>query len=177
MKGTFYYTMAKLSTAQQDLVNLKEGYDRIKHPNLPDYARIKPKYEWTTTNGITYAIIEYIDLRGGWATRISTEGRFIESLGKRVQSSVKKGTPDIMGVYLGRHLGIEVKNGSDKMSDKQIQVQLDMVRAGSLYCIAKSFDHFHEWFHKQDFKQLPSSSISKADHRAMSAYEQPTLGL
>ena len=169
--------MAKLTTAQQDLVSLKEGYDRIRHPLLPEYARIKPKFDWTSTNGITYAIIEYIDLRGGWATRISTEGRYIEKLGTRIQSSVKKGTPDIMGVYLGRHLAIEVKNGNDKMSDKQIQVQLDMVRSGTLYCIAKSFDHFHDWFHKQDFKSLPTTAIKKADITQLSTQQQHTFDL
>lgn len=135
--------MAKLTLPQQALVDLKNGVNQLKHPNNP--YLVPAKYDFVSTNGITKAIIEYIDLRGGWATRASTEGRYIESLGKRVCSSVKRGTPDIIGVLEAKPLFIEVKNGSDRMSDIQIEVQLDIVNAGGNYCIAKSFDSFYYW--------------------------------
>lgn len=106
----------------------------------------KTAYRDDNANDLTKAIIDCIDLSGGWATRISVEGRYIEKLGKRVPSSVKKGTADIHAVYRGRHLSIEVKIGKDRQSDHQVEVEEDIMCAGGLYFIAKDFQSFYNWF-------------------------------
>ena len=137
--------MAKVTKAQSDLIRLKEDNGREKYPSVPDYARPKPKVKTTDANGLTKAIIDFIDLSGGWATRISTEGRYIESLGKRIPSSVKKGTADIHAVWHGMHLSIEVKIGSDRQSDEQRHVEKCVKSAGGHYYIASTFDEFHQW--------------------------------
>ena len=137
--------MPKPTPPQQALISLKEQYDRVRYPSMPDYARPKPKFDWSSANGITKAIVQYIELSGGWATRISTEGRYIESLGHRIPSSVKRGTPDVIGVLRGVPLFIEVKYGRDVMSDVQEEVMKDIIRAGGRYFVARDFDSFYEW--------------------------------
>lgn len=138
--------MAKrYSPAQLELINMKMQHGREKYPSVPDYARPKTSYKTSDANGLTNAIIDFIDLSGGWATRISTEGRYIESLGKRIPSSVKKGTADIHAVWHGLHLSIEVKIGKDKQSDEQKKIQEAVTNAGGHYYIAKDFESFHHW--------------------------------
>ena len=141
--------MAKRYTpAQLELMNMKTEDGRAKYPSVPDYARPKTTIKTSDANGLTKAIISFIDLSGGWATRISVEGRYIESLGKRIPSSVKKGTADIHAVYKGRHLSIEVKIGKDRQSDEQKEVQKSIEAAGGLYFIATTFEAFHQWITK-----------------------------
>ena len=135
----------KYSPAMVDLLNKATEYSMAKYPSIPDHARPKPSFKTSDANGLSKAIVEYIDLSGGWATRISTEGRYIESLGKRIPSSVKKGTADIHAVWKGRHLSIEVKIGADKQSPEQKLIEQDIIKAGGLYFIAKDFETFHHW--------------------------------
>ena len=136
---------ARYTQAQLELLNMKDKDGREKYPSVPEYARPKPTYKTSDANGLTKAIIDFIDLSGGWATRISTEGRYIESLGKRIPSSVKKGTADIHAVWKGSHLSIEVKIGKDKQSDEQKEIQTAITKAGGHYYIAKDFESFHAW--------------------------------
>jgi len=137
--------MPRYNPAQLDLLSKHQDQQRDKYPNVPDYARPKPKLPADDANSLTQAIIKFIDMSGGWATRISTEGRYIEALGRRIPSSVKKGTADIHAVYKGRHLSIEVKIGKDRQSDAQKAVQQLVEKAGGLYFIAKDFTSFHQW--------------------------------
>jgi hypothetical protein len=137
--------MPKYTPAQIELMRLKEQDGRTKHPSVPEYARPKPSAKTNDANSLTKAIVSFIDLSGGWATRISTEGRYIESLGRRIPSSVKKGTADIHAVWKGRHLSIEVKIGKDRQSDEQKDVQKSVESAGGIYYIASTFDDFYNW--------------------------------
>lgn len=137
--------MPRYTPAQIDLMNMKQENGRTKYPSVPDYARPKSKIKTNDANGLTKAIIDFIDLSGGWATRISVEGRYIESLKKRIPSSVKKGTADIHAVYKGKHLSIEVKIGKDRQSDEQKAVQKSVEAAGGIYFIATTFEAFHQW--------------------------------
>lgn len=137
--------MPRYNPAQLDFLSKHQDQHKDKYPSVPDYARPKAKLPGTDANSLTQAIIKFIDMSGGWATRISTEGRYIEALGKRIPSSVKKGTADIHAVYKGKHLSIEVKIGKDKQSEVQKSVQQQIEKAGGLYYIAKDFTSFHQW--------------------------------
>ena len=133
------------------LIHLKElslKSKMAKYPNIPGSYIPPTKYEDKTANGLTKAIVDFIDYSGGWATRISVEGRYIEKLGTRIPSSVKIGTADIHACYKGIHLSIEVKIGSDRQSEAQKEIERDIKAAGGQYFIAKDFDSFHEWFSK-----------------------------
>ena len=137
--------MPKPTPALMDLLTLMEHDSKRRCPSVPDHCRPKPSVKTSDANGLTKAIISYIDLSGGWATRVSTEGRYIESLGKRIPSSVKRGTADIHAVWKGRHLSIEVKIGKDRQSDEQKDVEKSVTAAGGHYYVATTFDGFHQW--------------------------------
>jgi len=153
--------MPRNSPALQDLIDLELAHKRAKSPSFPDAYRVPPKFDTSTSNGLTKAIIRYIDLRGGWATRISTEGRVIASKrvthgsvfgpvygqdSKRIPTQTKTGTADIHAVWRGRHLSIEVKIGRDRQSEEQIEVMERIRSAGGEYFIARTFEEFHQWF-------------------------------
>ena len=54
------------------------------------------------------------------------------------------GSPDILGVYKGRAIGIEVKNAKGKQSPSQVNFQTKFTLAGGLYILARSVDDVME---------------------------------
>ena len=137
--------MTKKTTAKAALFDLAKDYQKKRYPSTPDYARPNISYKTNSANGLTQAIIDFIDFSGGWATRVSVEGRYIESLGKRIPSSVKKGTPDIIASYKGCFLGIEVKVGKDSMSENQLNVRRAIINSQGFHFVATDFENFYEW--------------------------------
>ncbi len=139
-------TMANTSSSRDALKYLEElRFIKTKeeHPNFP--YPVKKKYKDTGTNELTKAIIDFIDLSGGWATRVSTEGRYIKAKDIRIPSSVKVGTADIHACWKGKHLSIEVKVGSDRQRPEQKEIEQDILKAGGQYFIAKDFQSFYNW--------------------------------
>lgn len=150
--------MAKPSKQLQHLIDLKLQRERERTPLYPDKYRVPPKYDVNSTNGLTRAIIDLIDLLGGWATRISTEGRTITKTrvthgvfgavqgqdAVRIPSSTKLGTADIHAVLRGQHLSIEVKRGRDYQSDDQLKVMERVRAAGGHYIVARDFDSTYD---------------------------------
>lgn len=138
--------MANSSTSRSALnllSELKLQRKKEQYPDLPYPA--KTTYSDSTANGLTKAIVDYINLSGGMATRISSEGRWLPEKGIRIPSNTKRGTADIHASWKGKHLSIEVKIGKDKQSDAQIEMQRKVEASGGLYFIAKSFDSFYNW--------------------------------
>ena len=116
-------------------------------------------YTDQTANGLTKAITDYINFKGGLANRINTQGQpRIEKIalagGKQMDklsftpSMTNKGTADIHAIVKGRHISIEIKVGKDKMSDHQLKEQERVTRAGGLYFIARDMPSFIEWYNK-----------------------------
>lgn len=120
--------------------DLSGGYD----------MRVNP-YSDTTTNGLTKAVIDFINFSGGDANRINTQGqlRKINGQMKWTNGSTRKGTADIHAIYKGRHISIEIKTGKDKQSDKQVMEAERIRRAGGLYFIAYNMESFLEWWQNQ----------------------------
>lgn len=137
--------MAKKTVAKAVLIDLANEHQRKRYPLTPDYARPPQKYNTNNANGLTQAIIDFIDFSGGWATRVSVEGRYIESLGLRIPSSVKKGTPDILACYKGAFLAIEIKIGKDSMSENQLNVRRAIINGQGYHFVATDFENFYEW--------------------------------
>ena len=134
---------------------------RRKHPEVPEYAIPKVTYKVKTANGLTKAIIKWIELNGGQAERINTMGRRIDTrkdygtaTGFRQQvGSVKwvpgtgtRGSADISSVINGKSVKIEVKVGKDRQSSAQKDYQAKIEKAGGVYVIARTFDGFYEWY-------------------------------
>jgi hypothetical protein len=111
---------------------------RLFFPNVPEHCVPKSKYSDGNTNDLQTAIIDYIDFTGGWATRVNTQGQYVEKLQRHIPSSTKKGTPDIIGCLPGGvFISIECKRDPyDKLSDVQEKVRDDIKAAGGLHLVA-----------------------------------------
>ena len=145
---------------KQNKAKLQELYlkdFKEKYPNVPDHCIPMQKFNDTTANGLTKTIINFIQMIGGQAERVSSMGRMIDNrkvstdvLGRqRTIGSMKyipgtstNGTADISAIYKGISFKIEVKIGKDKQSEAQKKYQQDVQRAGAVYIIAKDFDNF-----------------------------------
>lgn len=135
-------------TPKQRLIQLHLENNRLKHPNFPDQYRPKGKYDTKTANGLTRAIVDFLNFSGHQAERISSTGRWIENKGKGhyIPGSSTKGTADISATIRGKSVKIEVKIGRDRQSEVQKEYQAKIERAGGVYIIAKTIDQFMEWY-------------------------------
>lgn len=87
------------------------------------------------------AIIELITRRNGLAIRINSGAIRIEGETKpRYFRGAKKGTADIIALYRGRFLAIEVKHGKNKPSAEQIQFIEDVRDRGGIGLCVWSVD-------------------------------------
>jgi hypothetical protein len=126
----------------------------------PDYV-VKTKYSDKTANGLTKAIISWINLNGYQAERISTTGRYVDNSkivtdvlgnrkkigsGKYIKGTGTNGSADISATIKGKSIKIEVKIGKDKQSEAQIKYQQMIEKAGGIYFIAKNFDEFYNFY-------------------------------
>ena len=135
--------------------------DSCSKTKLPREYVVKTKYTDSTANGLTKCIVDWVNLNGYQAERISTTGRYIDNSkivtdvlgnskrigsGKYIKGSGTKGSADISATIRGKSIKIEVKLNKDKQSDYQIKYQQDIERAGGIYFIAKDFDQFIEFY-------------------------------
>lgn len=140
---------------------------KVKHPSFPDHAMPKVKYSDTTANGLTRAIVDYLNLIpqcAGW--RVNNTGIYQEAKPVKGDQNegirnrpvmtkgfwrpgARKGLADISGIYKGKSLQIEVKIGKDKLSPDQIKMMEEVKAAGGLYYVAQSFSEFYEWFNTE----------------------------
>jgi len=133
---------------------------RRRYPNLPESARITPRYTDKNANGLTRCIIDFIELQGYQAERIANMGRpvdeskiFTDILGnqrriggvKWIPGQGTNGTSDISAIIAGRSVKIEVKM-KDQQSEAQRKYQAAIERAGGVYLIVRNFDEFVKWY-------------------------------
>lgn len=153
-----------VNQALHTLINMRKEKNKRDYPNLPDKARVMPKYEDKTANGLTKCIIEFLNMTDGChAERVSSEGRVIDDrqtvvnvIGqtvtkgsiKRIKSSGQVGTADISATVLGRSVKIEVKI-KDRQSEAQKEYQKQIENARGYYVIAKDFQSFFDWFNSK----------------------------
>jgi hypothetical protein len=138
-------------------------YQLEKYPSFKDKMNCipSPKLVENGSNSLTKLIVEFININGYQAERISTTGRMLDNTkvstdilgGKRTIGSVQwikgnstKGSADISATIKGRSIKIEVKWGADRQSEIQKKYQSDIERAGGIYFIAKSFDEFINFY-------------------------------
>jgi hypothetical protein len=148
----------------QELRTLALEADRIKHPNLPEYARYIKPYSDKTANGLTRCIIDWLRLNGDQAERIAVTGRYIDNsrivtdvIGRRrrigsgqwIRPSMQPGSADLSATINGRSVKIEIKMLGDRQSKAQKEYQRQVERAGGVYIIASSFAQFFDWYQKK----------------------------
>jgi len=133
---------------------------RCSESRMPPEYIVRTKYTDKTANGLTKAIVKWINLNGYQAERISTSGRWVDNSkvvtdvlgnqkkigsGKYIKGSGTKGSADISATIKGRSIKIEVKM-KDKQSEAQIEYQKAIERAGGIYFIAKDFTSFYQFY-------------------------------
>jgi Holliday junction resolvase len=144
----------KKTEAIRLLERLANEEARRRHPDCPFLA---PRlYSDKTANHLTRAIIDFLRLTGNQAERISSSGRYLDNSkvitdvlgskrrvgsGRWIPGSMQKGSADISATINGRSVKIEVKM-KDKQSPDQKRYEEQVIRAGGLYWIARSFEEF-----------------------------------
>ena len=136
-------------TALQHLAELEMKHKRGKYPNVPAFSIPRTKFSDKTANELTHAVTRCIELHGGYAVRINTQGQYNEQLGRWTKGSTRKGTADIHSILNGKHLSIEIKIGRDQLSEDQQQTAELVQRAGGYYYVARTFEGFYAWFSQQ----------------------------
>jgi len=113
-----------------------------KHPTLPI---VYDKMRDDTANGLTKCIVNYLKLKGHYVTRINSQGTYSHKLGRYIPSTARKGLADIEALINGRLYAIEVKIGRDVQSQHQKDVELDIIKSGGSYFIARDFTSFVQY--------------------------------
>lgn len=136
-------------TPKQKLQELYQRANREKYPNFPDHLRPVKPIKTTTANGLTKAIVDFLNLSGHFATRINNTGTWVREKAHKDggyfrPSTQVKGIADINSTINGRTVAIEIKVGKDRQSDAQKQYQDRIERSGGTYWIVKDFDQFYE---------------------------------
>ncbi len=133
-------------TALQHLNALDDQRKAQRSPNFPVKYIPKSKYNDRDANGLTTAVIACIELHGGYAVRINTQGQYNEGLGRWTKSQTRKGTADVHAILNGQHLSIEIKVGKDQLSDDQRKTAYEVEKAGGRYYVDRNFETFWQWF-------------------------------
>lgn len=92
---------------------------------------------------LTNQIIDFIYRQGGYAWRSSSVGVF-DTKQQRFRAAAKKGVADVLACYRGRLVAVEVKIGTDRLSDEQDGFLRNVGAAGGIGFVAKDFDGFKE---------------------------------
>ena len=111
---------------------------------------------WATANGLTLAIVNFLNWSGHNATRINTMGRAVETTEKvaygilrtkkYLPSATRKGTADVTATIKGRSVKIEIKVGSDRPSPEQLKEQARERSAGGIYEFVRDMDTFFTFY-------------------------------
>lgn len=136
-----------------------------KYPNYPMDYIATPKYIDTTANGLTRCIVDFLNLSGHQAERITNMGRMLDNtkvvkdvmgisrtIGSKqyIKGTGTNGTADISSTIritiAGKTFGMSVKweiKMKDKQSEAQRQYQVTIEESGGVYHIVTSFDDFY----------------------------------
>ena len=97
------------------------------------------------TNALTQAIVGYLNLNGFIAWRQNTVGVFDRKKNTfRKNPNQKTGIPDIIGYRKSDavFIGIEIKTGSDTLSNVQLIFLQTLKQAGGIALVVSSLDEF-----------------------------------
>ena len=123
--------------------------NRLREHPLPDYAVPSTAVSESNANNLTKAICNFINAMGGHANRINTVGIYDAKRKAYRKGTTIKGTSDIIALYKGKSLHIEVKYGNDRLIKEQI-AYLDLINScGGYTHVARNIDSFFEWFVKE----------------------------
>ena len=132
----------------------KKTYKQFLNRNIIENALFSCySRNMSATNDLTNKILAFLFSHGVFAWRNNTQG-VLDSRSYTRRSATKTGVADIIAVLspAGRILAIEIKTGSDKMTDVQVGFQANIEKMGGVYIVARDFVQFmaawhdvHEW--------------------------------
>ena len=94
---------------------------------------------------LTNAVIGRIYNEGGYAWRAASVGVF-DSKRAHFRASAKKGVSDVLACFKGRLIAIEIKIGTDKLSDEQTGFMRNIEHAGGSAMVISDMEDFEkEW--------------------------------
>lgn len=140
-------------SALKQLTILDLEAKRRKHPNVPEFAVPATKFSDKTANELTKSVIRAIELLGGYATRIQSQGQFDPRTKQWRKGTTRTGTADIHAVIGGAHVSIEIKAGRDRLSQAQRKTAELIQQAGGTYLVVSSFEVFWNWLQGQKGKE------------------------
>jgi hypothetical protein len=141
----------------KELNALNTNYLRSKYPSVPSHGLNPKRYKEKTSGDLTKSIKAAIELTGGQCERIANMGRtlnnrhsYTDVLGhsktigsiKYIPGTGTNGTADLSATISGRSIKIEIKIGSDKMSEAQKLYREKVEGAGGIYIVARSYSQF-----------------------------------
>ena len=142
---------SKQLTALQKLDNLSYQSKLDQFPNMPMKAIPRTKYSDGSANDLTKSIIDFVRLKGFYATRIQSQGQKRGNV--MTFGTTQKGTADIHICLNSIHISCEIKYGKDKQSIFQKSVQQDIEKAGGIYLLIRDFEQFYKFY--CEFLNLP----------------------
>ena len=133
----------------------KEISDR-KHSKVPEHCRPVVSFKESSSGELTKSVIAFLRLKGHYAKRLSSEGRYrpgdevTNVLGHKISmkgswiSGSNTGMPDVISVLSPKGLfaGWEIKFGKDRQGPDQKAFEDQVKKAGGLYFIVKTWDGF-----------------------------------
>jgi hypothetical protein len=132
--------------AVRELERLADDQARRKYPNMKPEHLAPRKFRDDSANSLTGCIVQYVTLKGGFASRINSTGVFRQKLGKYTSGTQKRGIADVLATFKGLSLHIEVKHGKDSQSEAQKKIESEVKRSGGFYYLARNFSDFKIWF-------------------------------
>ncbi|GAB3949544.1 hypothetical protein GCM10028805_25960 [Spirosoma harenae] len=130
----------------QHLANLEMAEKRRTHPNVPEYGRVKSKFNVKDANSLTQTVKRCLELHGCYVTRVQSQGQWHEALGRFTHSTTRRGTADLHAIVEGKHVSIEIKWGKDRLSADQKRTAQQVQAAGGVYLVVKDYETFWAWF-------------------------------
>lgn len=94
---------------------------------------------------LTNAIIGHVFATGGFAWRASSTGIYDQSRA-RYRTAAKTGVSDVLAIYEGCILAIEVKVGADRLRDEQVGFLKNVEHYGGRTFVAKDLPSFIYWW-------------------------------
>ena len=134
----------KIALEMLRAAKLRQNEER-EHP-LPMHALAPPKFKTSDANGLSAAIVAFLDAIGGWASRVNTMGVYDAKRKAYRKTTMKLGFPDVQATYRGRSIYVEVKIGKDRLSPNQKKFIKGASEAGALVIVARTFEDFFNGF-------------------------------
>lgn len=137
----------KFKVKSDNLILLQKKYLEHKRTLHPDLPFPTPKiFSENNANHLTESCIWWVRVHGGSADRINNGAVYDPRRKVFRKGGTRKGIADIIGVFRGKYLAIEVKFGKDRQSADQKSMQAEIEAAGGIYILARTFDQFVEEF-------------------------------